>query len=32
MTITKYIPYAYDVEIILNDKVIIIYRGIDRDL
>ena len=32
MTITKYTPYIYVVEIILNDKVIIIYRGIDRDL
>lgn len=32
MTITKYIPSVYDVEIILNDNVIIVYRGIDRDL
>lgn len=32
MIITKYTPYIYDVEIILNDKVIIIYKGIDRDL
>lgn len=32
MTVTKYTPSVYDVEIILNDNVIIVYRGIDRDL
>lgn len=32
MTISKYMPYVYDVEIILNYTVIIIYGGIDRDL
>ena len=32
MTITKYTPYVFNVEIILSDKVIIIYTGIDRDL
>lgn len=32
MTIAKYTPYMYDIEIIVNDKVIIIYREIDRDL
>lgn len=32
MTISQYVPYVYDVGIILNDVVIIVYGRIDRDL